>query len=176
MNLFLIGYRCTGKTSVGKLLARRLNRPFVDLDERVVATAGISIAAMVAASGWLFFRAREREALETVATGSNQVVSPGGGVILDPRNVATMKRHGVVVWLTATRETIAARLMADPATAANRPSLTDRGLMEEIDAVLAERVPLYQNAADLTITTDHRPIDAVVQRIIDYLEEKEDVQ
>jgi shikimate kinase len=167
MNIFLIGYRCTGKTTVGKALARRLGWPFVDTDRMVVETAGTSIARMVDEKGWPFFREQERHALQALSADDRQVVATGGGVILDYRNVSVMRKSGTVVLLTADRKTIAARMLADDATGGCRPSLTDQGLIKEITSVLGERRPLYEKAADFVIDTNRKTIEAICDRIIE---------
>ncbi|MDL2275430.1 shikimate kinase [Desulfosarcina sp. OttesenSCG-928-G10] len=165
MNLFLIGYRGTGKTHVGRLLAQHLNRPFVDLDAMITESAGMPISTMIERHGWDFFRKQEREILETVAASRHQVIATGGGIVTDPRNIATLRR-GTVIWLTATAETIGSRLSADPATLENRPPLTDLSAHDEIRRVLAERTPFYQQAAHLTIATDAISIAAVCEQIV----------
>jgi shikimate kinase len=166
MNLFLIGYRCTGKTTVGQALARRLGWTFVDTDEVVVDTAGASIAHMIESQGWPYFRELERQALAAVAKGHHQVVATGGGVVLDDRNITVMQKAGKVVWLTAGEATIAKRMQADEATQANRPSLTDQGQIAEIRQVLAERRPRYAKAADMIVATDQTAIALICDRII----------
>lgn len=159
-NVYLIGYRCTGKTTVGRLLAEALGRPFLDSDAEVVRTAGMSIADMVAAHGWTRFRALERETLLRLSRLCDHVVATGGGVILDPANVAAMRASGRVFWLRAAPETILARMGADAATAGQRPSLTGRsdpepqGLEAEIRDTLAARLPLYEAAAHYVVDTD----------------------
>jgi shikimate kinase len=165
-NLFLIGYRCTGKTSVGEHLAQRLGWRFMDTDRMVVDTAGVSIARMVADHGWPFFREQERQALVAVSTGDRQVVATGGGIVLDERNISTMKQSGRVVWLTASEKTILTRMLGDPVNAASRPSLTRQGLTAEITSVLAERTPLYEMAADRVVATDRRTVAAICERIV----------
>ncbi|MEE4114262.1 MAG: shikimate kinase AroL [Desulfobacteraceae bacterium] len=167
MNLFLIGYRCTGKTSVGEVLAQQLGWRFVDTDRMVVDTGGVSIARMVADHGWPFFREQERQALVSVSTGHRQVVATGGGIILDERNVSAMKQSGRIVWLTADERTILTRMRGDSATSESRPSLTRQGLTAEIAAVLAERRPLYEKAADRIIATDRRTVAVICERILD---------
>jgi shikimate kinase len=169
MNFYLIGYRCTGKTTVGRLLAERLGWPLVDTDREIVDTAGMSIDCMVAAYGWPFFRQRESEVLSRVAAADRQVVATGGGIVLDKNNRQTMKTTGKVVWLTASETCIRTRMLADAATDDNRPPLTGRGLLEEIETVLAERKPLYENAADLTIATDRVRIEEICDRIVEAL-------
>ena len=169
MNLFLIGYRCTGKTTLGKALARRLDWSFVDTDRKVVETAGVSIARMVKRHGWPFFRQQERKALQTVSDGDRQVVATGGGVVLDDRNIVAMKNAGKVVWLTASEKTIQARMLYDEATAGNRPALTGQGLIAEIHSVLTQRKPLYEKAADFQIATDREKITVIGDRILEKL-------
>ena len=166
MNLFLIGYRCTGKTNVGEVLARQLSWRFLDTDRMVVESAGVSIVRMVADHGWPFFREQERQALASACAGDRQVAATGGGIVLDERNVAKMKQSGKIVWLTANPKTIEARMRGDDATEGNRPSLTGQGRLEEITSVLSERIPLYEKAAELVIDTDQRTIAAICKRII----------
>ncbi|MBR9985829.1 MAG: shikimate kinase [Desulfosarcina sp.] len=166
MTLFLIGYRCTGKTSVGEVLARQLGWRFVDTDRMVVESAGVSIVQMVADHGWPFFREQERQALVSVSAGDRQVVATGGGTVLDERNISTMKQSGRIVWLTASEKTILTRMLGDSATAESRPSLTDQGRLAEITSVLLERIPLYEMAAELVIDTDRETIAVICDRII----------
>jgi shikimate kinase len=167
MNLFLIGYRCTGKTTVGKALARRLGWPFVDTDRMIAATGGTSIARMVDEKGWTYFREQERQTLKVLSADDRQVVATGGGVILDSRNVSAMRKSGTVVLLTASRKTIAARMLADDATEGSRPPLTGQGLVREITSVLCERLPLYEKASDFVIDTNRKKIEAICDRIIE---------
>lgn len=165
MNLYLTGYRCTGKTTVGKALAERLGWPLVDTDQIIIDAIGCSITELVDKNGWTHFRKQERITLEAVASNDHLVVSTGGGIILDARNIDTMKKTGMVVWLTASEQTIQTRMLADDATSGNRPSLTRQGLIEEIGSVLSERQPLYEKAADLTIATDGEPVSAICDQI-----------
>ena len=169
MNLYLIGYRCTGKTTVGRFMAQRLGWPLVDTDCVIVDTADMSIDQMVASFGWSFFRQRESEVLSRVASDDRQVVATGGGIVLDARNRQTMKTTGKVIWLTAGERSIRTRMLADAATGDNRPALTGRGLLEEIETVLAERMPLYESAADLAIATDRVAVAEISERILEAL-------
>ena len=168
-NIFLIGYRCTGKTTVGKALAGRLAWSFVDSDQMVAAASGTSIARMVADKGWQFFREREHEALVAVCANNCQVVATGGGIILDDRNRRAMQNSGNVVWLTASEKIIQARMLDDKSTAGNRPSLTDQGMLEEIESVLAERRPIYEEISDLVIDTDRKTVAEICDRIVKQL-------
>ncbi len=165
-NLFLIGFRCAGKSVVGLRLAQGLGRRFVDTDRAIEARAGRSIAEIISAEGWPGFRRREAEALAEISREAQQVVATGGGIVLDPENVRCMKAHGVVVFLEATVETIRRRMANDPASAARRPALTDRGPETEIRHVLAARLPVYAAAAEYCVNTDGKGIDAICEEIL----------
>lgn len=169
MNLFLVGYRCTGKTTVGKALASRLGWPFMDTDRAIVKKYGAGIARMVDEKGWPYFREQERQVIAAASASHSQVVATGGGVVCDDRNILAMQSSGKVVWLRASRRTIAARMLADGATVDDRPSLTAQGLIGEIAALLTERTPLYAKAADLVIHTDRLTVTAIGDRIIEAL-------
>jgi shikimate kinase len=165
-NLVLIGGRACGKTSVGKALAVALERPFVDLDEVLVAQAGCSIAELVAAAGWPEFRRREKALVEQYASLPGQVLAPGGGVVLDPENVQNLREQGLVIWLRADPATLSQRLRGDQGSQEFRPSLTGADPEAEMAKVLAEREPLYRAAAHLTIDTTGLSIAEVVKRIL----------
>ncbi len=166
MNIFLIGYRCTGKTAVGKALSNALGWEVVDADTELVNEQGSTITEIVADQGWEAFREMETSVLKKVCSRDNQVVSTGGGVVLDNENVRTMKKNGFSVWLQASSETIRQRIVKDQKTAEQRPSLTPQGLLEEIDGVLTERTPLYKDAMDFYVDTDNISIDQVCEKIL----------
>ena len=140
-NLVLIGYRATGKTSVGARLAEALRRPFVDLDQVLVREAGRSVADIVAQGGWAEFRRLEKALVARYRDASGQVLATGGGVVLDPDNVAALRENGILIWLTADPAAIQARLAQDQPRDANRPSLTGDDTVREVSKVLEERVP-----------------------------------
>jgi shikimate kinase len=165
-NLVLIGYRATGKTSVGAELARVLNRPFVDLDLVLVAEAGRSVAEIVAQGGWEEFRRREKELVARYGQKSGQILATGGGAILDPQNVQILRENGFLVWLKADPETIRKRLSLDKSSVSNRPSLTEADYLAEVERVLRQRESLYQEAADMEVETDGISIAQVAAAII----------
>ena len=171
--LVLIGYRATGKTAVGAELARILNRPFVDLDQILVAEAGRSVAEIVARGGWEEFRRREKDLVARYRHGRGQVLATGGGVVLDPENVETLRENGVIIWLTADPATIQTRLEADRPRDAFRPSLTGGDTVNEVLEVLKFREPLYRAAAQVIIDTTNESIPQVVQEILAALKLKE---
>ena len=157
-NIYLIGPRASGKTTLGKRLAERLGRPFVDLDAQFVAVRGETIAALVAREGWDAFRLAETEILAETATRKGLVAATGGGVVLMPENRARLAR-GLVLYLQAHPDRLAERLMAD-LNAEQRPNLTELGLKEEIIATLAEREPLYLSLAHACLPD--RPVDEML--------------
>ena len=138
-NLVLIGYRATGKTSVGARLAEVLHCPFVDLDQVLVREAGRSVAGIVAQGGWAEFRRLEKELVARYRNTRGQVLATGGGVVLDPDNVAALRENGILIWLTAAPDAIQARLAQDQPRDANRPSLTGGDTIREVAAVLEAR-------------------------------------
>lgn len=164
-NIFLTGYRATGKSAVGRLLASRLGRPFLDMDRLIEERQGCTIKELVAARGWPHFREEERKLLAELAGRAGLVVATGGGAILHRQAWAALRASGLVVWLTADRETICRRLAADAATEGQRPSLTGRDIEEEVAGVLAERTPLYREGSDLAIDTACRSPEEIVREI-----------
>jgi len=164
--ILLIGYRGTGKTTVGRLLAGRLGWGFADADDRIEAAAGKSIADIFAAEGEAGFRDREAATLADLCRLDRHVISTGGGVVLRPANRERLRAAGFVAWLAADPETIWERLRADPATAARRPKLTAAGGVEEVRELLAAREPLYREAAAVRIPTDRLSPEAVAAAIL----------
>lgn len=166
MNIFLIGYRCTGKTSLGKALAEKLGWTFADSDAEIVKEQGMTIAETVSLHGWDFFREKEQSVIRHLCSGDRQVIATGGGVILNPENVKNMRQSGMVVWLKARPETVRQRIMNDEATSHLRPSLTAKGAAEEIEDILSVRTPLYEGAMNFSLDTDQADIDEICRLLI----------
>ncbi len=163
MNIVLIGYRGTGKSTVGKVLASKLGRRIISTDEEIVRRAGRSVPEIVAQHGWEHFRDLESEACRDLAGQDHMIIDTGGGAILRPQNVDMFKMNGTLVWLTATVDTITRRIGGDT----QRPSLTGaKSFVEEIEDVLQERMPKYRTAADHVIATDGRSIAQIVDEIL----------
>ncbi|MGE4292169.1 MAG: shikimate kinase AroL [Desulfovibrio sp.] len=160
-HVFLIGARASGKTTLGKLLAERLGIGFMDTDDLIVARLGMPIADYVARAGWEAFRDRETEALEEVCGRPPLVVACGGGMVLRPRN-RELLRSGLALYLHAPAGVLAARLAADPKEA-QRPSLTGKGLLEEVAGILTAREPLYRECANAVLDAD-ADLDELLER------------
>jgi shikimate kinase len=170
MNLVLIGYRGTGKSSVARLLALRLAREWVDADAEIELRAGRSIAAIFDDSGEEGFRKLEAEVLGELLNNpqpvEGRIIAAGGGVVLRAENRELLTRSATCVWLRASPETIALRIAADDSTASRRPALTTLGRQEEIVRLLSTRAPLYEACATLSIDTEAKSAKAVADEII----------
>jgi shikimate kinase len=162
LNIALIGFRASGKSLLGNLLAKKLDLSFVDMDERLTAFFGKTIDQWVQSEGWESFRRAESELLRQLARERGLVVATGGGVILSVTNRSLLKDHFFVIWLKASPETTYSRMIDDPNTGTNRPAFTSLPLREEIEKVLAERSILYQETAHLVLETD----DAIPTELI----------
>ena len=169
MNIVLIGYRGTGKTSVGAALSEKLGKAFCDVDEYIEEKVKRPISEMVAREGWAFFRAREKEAIREVSSRKNCVIAAGGGAILDAENVESLKKNGVAVLLEASIQTIHERMRTDKKTGQQRPSLTGKDPYREIEEVLEFRRPFYQEAMDFSVDTTSKSIEQVVDEIVERL-------
>ena len=163
MNIVLVGYRGTGKSTVGRLLAARLGRDLVSTDAEIVKRAQRTIPEIVAQDGWEYFRDLESDICGELASRDQLVIDTGGGAILRAQNVEALKKNSTVVWLTASVETIAKRIGDD----SQRPSLTGtNSFIDEIQDVLRERTPKYQAAADHSIATDDQSINQLVEALL----------
>ncbi len=164
--IILIGYRGSGKSTVGQMLAERLLVPFIDTDIVIEQKAGISIKEMVARKGWPYFRVTEKEVIQGLAQDKNMVVAVGGGAILDPENQSSLKENGVIFYLAASEVTLATRMAKDAKTDAQRPSLSGEEVTAEIGTVLKERETVYREVADYVIDTENRTVYDIVKEII----------
>lgn len=153
MNLVLIGYRGTGKSTVATLLAAKLGMQVISLDQEIVRSAGHSIPEIVAEYGWPHFRDVEAEITKRTAVRDGIIIDAGGGVILRDDNVANLRRNGTLFWLRASVPAIVARIEGG----ADRPALTaGKSFTEEVEDVLRERTPKYAAAAHHEIDTGGR--------------------
>ena len=166
MNVVLIGYRGTGKSVVGEILAKRLNKIYVGMDAEIVKLAGMPIPDIVEKFGWPGFRDMESEMAEKLAGRDNLVIDTGGGVIERPENMMALKKSATVFWLKASVDIIVSRISDDT----QRPPLTDgKTFTEEVAEVLESRLPKYKNAAHHVIDTDHISPDQVADRVVELL-------
>ena len=166
LTIALIGYRGTGKTTVGRLLARQLGWDSVDTDVEVELRAAKSIAAIFAESGETGFRDLEAAVVADLCSREKTVVALGGGAILREENRRCLTECQSVAWLQASIEAILERISADPATAGRRPNLTNHGGRTEIEQLLAQREPIYRACATLMVDTEKRRPAEIADEIV----------
>lgn len=160
-NIYLVGMMGAGKTTIGRQLARRLNRPFVDTDHEIEARTGVKIPVIFEIEGEAGFRRRESQLIEELAAAGGAVLATGGGAVLDPANRAAMGRSGLVVYLSVPPELLWERTRNDK----NRPLLQVADPRGRIGELYAQRDPLYRELADLVVTGGRGGPGAVVRQI-----------
>ncbi|WP_435009751.1 shikimate kinase [Tundrisphaera lichenicola] len=166
--LALVGYRGTGKSTVGRIVAERLGRDFADADREVEALAGRSIRSIFEEDGEPAFREWEsRVLLDLTARLVGGVVATGGGAVLSEANRQALRNFGLVAWLSADPESLLHRLRSSRRGVEDRPSLTPAGTLGEIAEVLQARTPLYQEAAHVIIPTDGRTPEQVADAVLE---------
>ena len=166
--LSLIGYRACGKSTLGPLVASRLEWPFTDLDHTITARIGMPIAAYFSAHGESAFRDAETVALRTtLETPGDLVLATGGGCVLREENRGILRAlGGTCIYLSVPVEILRQRLSAD---AGGRPSLTGSDVADEVSRVLSIREPLYRAVADVVLDGT-KPIAALVDELIAIVE------
>ena len=163
MNIVLIGYRGTGKSVVGEILAARLRMQCIGMDVEIVKRAGMSIPEIVEKYGWQKFRDIESEKALELSGFDNIVIDTGGGVIERPENIEALKTNSRIFWLKASVDAIVSRIQGDT----ERPALTaGKTFTEEVTEVLEQRILKYKNAAQYEIDTDKLTPEQVADRII----------
>lgn len=166
MTITLVGYRGTGKSTIAAALADRLGWAAVDADAEIESRAGRSIREIFETDGEAEFRRLERGVLAELLRRERLVIASGGGAVLDPESRRDMAAAGPVVWLTASLETLVARLAADLATPGRRPALTPHDPPTEIATLLAQREPYYREVATLTVATDGQTPEDIVAEVL----------
>jgi shikimate kinase len=162
-NIILIGFMGSGKSSVGRRVAKKCGRHFADTDEAVVKNAGMAIADIFKTHGEPHFRELEHAALDSLCRHQEPlVIATGGGIVTRPENIPLLRRHGFVVWLSADEKTIWERVSQNW----KRPLLHTPNPRETVSALLAGRRPLYEAAAQWTVETSGRSREAIADEII----------
>ncbi|PHR94574.1 MAG: shikimate kinase [Blastopirellula sp.] len=170
MNVALIGYRGTGKSHVGRLLAERLGWILFDTDAEIETKAGVPISQIFADQGEPAFRDLEVAVVTDLAQKKQAVLSLGGGAVLREENRQAIQSTCSTIWLTAIADTILARISGDATSGDRRPSLTDQAPLQEIIALLEIREPIYRECADLIIDTENRLPESIADEIINTLD------
>jgi shikimate kinase len=159
-SIVLVGFMGTGKTAVGKLLAKRLGREFLEVDEIIEKKEGRSIAEIFGQKGEPYFRALEKEVVKEVSQKKGVIISAGGGAIIDEANLKNLKKNGIIICLEASPEVILERTKGNFC----RPLLNVPDPKKKIEELLEQRAPHYKKA-DLSINTDNLTIDQVVEKL-----------
>ncbi len=180
MQLYLIGYRGSGKSTVGRVVAERLDLPFSDSDDAIEAESGMSIKDIFAQKGEPWFRdleakviaelSADREvAADQVGRALSRVVALGGGAVLRESTQEILKATGVCVWLSGSAEFLYQRIQADQATQLRRPNLSQVGGYDEVVELLRKRTPIYERLSDITIAVEGKTPDQVSDEIVGYV-------
>ena len=164
MNIVLIGYRGTGKSAVGAILAEHLGMPCIGMDAEIVRKAGMTIPEIVEKHGWPKFRDMESEVARELAGRNHTIIDTGGGVIERPENIEMLKANACIFWLKASVETIVSRIQ----DGTERPSLTSgKTFTEEVADVLTQRISKYKRAGQYEVDTENLSPEQVAARIIE---------
>lgn len=160
-NIFLVGMMGAGKTTVGRLLAKRLGRTFIDTDHEIQARTGVSIPTIFEIEGEAGFRRREAAVLADLAQGSGMVLATGGGIVLAEPNRRLLREHGTVVYLRASVDDLFARTRHDR----NRPLLQTPDPRGKLSELFSARDPLYREVADIIIETSRQSVQTLVRQL-----------
>lgn len=164
-NIFLVGLMGAGKTTVGRQLARRLGKRFVDSDQEIERRTGVKVTTIFEIEGEAGFRAREARIIEELTESTDLVLATGGGAVLDPANRARLAERGYVIYLRAQPRELWQRTRHDR----SRPLLHGADPLARLDELFAARDPLYREVADLVIETGRQGVGALVAHVVSEL-------
>ncbi len=165
-NIFLVGLMGAGKTTIGRLLARRLDMTFIDSDHEIEARTGATIPWIFEIEGEASFRRREADVIRELTAQNGIVLATGGGAVLNPASRALLAERGTVIYLRASVSSILARTAHDK----NRPLLQTADPRRKLEDLTAQREPLYREIADMVIDTGRPNVQSMVQTILDQLD------
>jgi shikimate kinase len=166
-NIFLVGLMGAGKTTVGKLIAKHLDRPFFDSDHEIEKRTGVNIPLIFELEGEAGFRAREAAVIEELTAQRGIVLATGGGAILNPRNRDNLRLNGTVIYLRAKVENLWQRTRHDK----NRPLLQTANPQAKLKELFEQRDPLYCEIADIIMDSGAQSVHALVHKIEEQLKQ-----
>ena len=164
-NVYLVGLMGAGKTTVGRMLARRLGKTFYDSDQEIEARTGVRIPVIFEIEGENGFRARESQTIAALCAFEDVVLATGGGVVLDPANREQLAAHGFVIYLRGDPQQLWQRTRHDR----NRPLLQTEDPLRRLQDLYAQRDPLYREVADLVVDTGRQGVGTLVGRLLPLL-------
>ena len=165
LNLYLVGMMGAGKSTVGRLLARRLKLRFIDCDHEIERRCGVAVPLIFDIEGEAGFRARESQVLEELTALQNVVLATGGGAVLDAANRKRLAAGGTVVYLCAKPESLFERVKHDR----NRPLLATGDPLTRLRELYVQRDPLYREVADLVVDTGRQSVQTLARTLVDQL-------
>jgi shikimate kinase len=171
-SILLIGYRGSGKSTVGVALAKKLGRPFFDTDQQIIHAQGQTIRAIFEQRGEPSFRDLETQTLQALVNGPPAVIACGGGITLRPENQQLLRQIGTSIWLRAPAEELFRRINDDAISHDHRPPLTDHAGIAEVEHLLAVREATYAAAAAWTVDVAGRTVETIVEEITHWLGEQ----
>ena len=170
-SIALIGFMGSGKTAVGRALARKLHKEFIEVDAEIERIAGKPIWQIFRDDGEIRFREIEIEATRMVSEKQNAVIACGGGIVVNKINTDRLKIHSIIVYLTASVQAILRRTEGD----SDRPLLNVADRRRQVEELLRFRKPFYERAADIIINTNRMGVDEVVEEAVEKLKAYEAV-
>jgi shikimate kinase len=173
MNVILIGFRGAGKSTVGRMVADRLGREFIDCDDWIECQTGITIRDIFELHGESHFRTLESQAIGVLARLDGKVIATGGGAALKYQNMQIFKRNGGrIFFLEVGPETAHGRIGEDATSRSRRPALTEKDPFTEIREQIEFRRPYYLKGADVTLPTDGQTLEEIVKEILVHLKDE----
>jgi shikimate kinase len=171
-NIVLIGFMGAGKTSIGKILARKLNLELLETDELIQEKAGMSISQIFETAGEITFRELEIEAVKEISQKEHFVIASGGGIVLNSINIERLRQRAIIVYLYASEGEIVNRIKQDKNP---RPLISEKNAETDVKELMKLRGPLYRRSADLIINTSNKDIELIAKNIISRLKKNENL-
>lgn len=160
-NIFFVGLMGAGKTTIGRLLAKHLDKSFYDTDHEIEKRTGVNIPLIFEVEGEAGFRKRETQVIEELSQMQNIILATGGGAVLKAENRSNLKKNGTVIYLRANVHELWLRTKNDK----NRPLLQNDDPREKLEQLFKERDPLYREVASIVLDTGGQPVNTIVHQI-----------
>jgi len=164
-NIYLVGPMAAGKSTIGKLLARRLNKTFYDTDAEIIKCTGVEISLIFELEGEEGFRSRETDKLKALSALNGVVIATGGGIVLKEENRKVLKETGSIIYLQCSVEQQLSRTKFDT----KRPLLQTNNPREKLEELMQLRAPIYESIADIVISTNKTNSKKVISSILEQL-------
>jgi shikimate kinase len=160
-NIFFVGLMGAGKTTIGKLLAKKLKKTFFDTDHEIEKKLGVKVSVIFELEGEEGFRKRETQMIDELSSKKDIILATGGGAILSEENRALLKERGKVIYLNAKPQHLAKRMGYDK----DRPLLQQGNMLETLNQLYKDRHPLYLNVASFVVDTGQQKTQTIINKI-----------